>query len=226
MLAEQIVSKLGNLSTSQGNLQKTAGPKDKMGRDEFLKLLMAQIKYQDPMNPMDSTQFSAQLAQFSSLEQLLQANEALKEIQNSLAEQKSSNILDYIGKKAKIGGNSILIKDQKAEPFSYTLMDNANVSVVISGDRGLEVRRMDLGWQSKGQQVIPWDGKNNRGARIEDGTYTFEVLATDANGQPVSYEAHRTAEITGVVYDNGEPRLKIGNDLINPENILEITKSE
>ncbi|MBU1052895.1 MAG: hypothetical protein KKC46_03565 [Proteobacteria bacterium] len=75
--------------------------KKEMGKDEFLNLLVTQLKYQDPLNPMEGQEFSAQLAQFSSLEQLTNMNSTLSGIQNSLSASNQDNLLDYIGKTVK-----------------------------------------------------------------------------------------------------------------------------
>nr|CBX30122.1 hypothetical protein N47_D29310 [uncultured Desulfobacterium sp.] len=72
-----------------------------MGKDEFLNLLVTQLKYQDPLNPMEGQEFSAQLAQFSSLEQLTNMNTTLTGIKDSVGEKKQDNLLDYIGKNIK-----------------------------------------------------------------------------------------------------------------------------
>ncbi len=104
---------------------------NELRKDDFLKLLVSQLKHQDPLNPLESVDFTAQLAQFSSLEQLFGMNDTLVDIQNSLASRDDSNILDYIGKSAKINDSAIAVKDGGADTGTYVLEDPADVNIFI-----------------------------------------------------------------------------------------------
>ena len=205
----------------------TAGgtdPNDALGRDQFLTLLVAQLKHQDPLNPLDSTDFTAQLAQFSSLEQQFAMNENLEAIQASLSAQESGNVLDYIGKTVKTDGNAIFSKDGHPDSGAYTLEDRADVTIHIYDSQGLEVRRLYAGWQDMGEHDIGWDGRNDAGDPVGDGIYTFEIEATDEEGFMVSYDAYLTGEATGVIYEGGKAYLMIGDKVVAPENIVEVRK--
>jgi flagellar basal-body rod modification protein FlgD len=195
-----------------------------VGKDDFLKLLMAQLKYQDPLSPVESTEFTSQLAQFNSLEQLMQANEALTEIKSSLSLQGKDNPLDYVGRKVKAAGNAITLKDHAAEAGAYLLDEDAQVSISVFNDQGREVRRIDAGWQSKGEYGISWDGKDSAGKDLADGAYTFEVRAKNARGASVFPKGYISGEVTGVKYQNGEPVLMVGNRSVKQEGIIEVTK--
>jgi flagellar basal-body rod modification protein FlgD len=216
-------------STKQGGSILTEGAssvqkKTKLGKDEFLKLLMAQLKHQDPLSPMESTEFTSQLAQFNSLEQLMQVNEALSEIKNSLSLQGKDNPIDYVGRTVKAAGNAITLKDQLAEGGTYLLDEEAQVSISIYNDQGREVRRIDGGWQNKGEHGISWDGKDSAGRGLQDGAYTFEAQAKNARGASVSVDGYVSGEVTGIKYQNGEPVLMVGNRMIKQEKIIEVTK--
>jgi flagellar basal-body rod modification protein FlgD len=195
---------------------------DALGRDQFLTLLVAQLKHQDPLNPLDSTDFTAQLAQFSSLEQEFAMNENLEAIQASLSAQESGNVLDYIGKTLKTDGNVISLKDGRPDSGAYALEDRADVTIHIYDSQGLEVRRLYAGWQDRGEHDIGWDGRNDAGDPVADGMYSFEVEATDEEGFMVSYDACLTGEATGVVYEGGTAYLMIGDKLVAPEDIVEV----
>lgn len=216
-------------STNQGASILTEGTssvqkKTTVGKDDFLKLLMAQLKNQDPMNPLESTEFTSQLAQFNSLEQLMQVNDELSEIKNSLSLQGKDNPLDYVGRKVKAAGNGITLKDQLAEGGTYLLDEDAQVSIIIYDDQGREVRRIDGGWQGRGEHGISWDGRDMAGKALQDGAYTFEVQAKNAKGAPVSVESYVSGEVTGVKYAYGQPVLMVGNRSVQQEGILEVTK--
>jgi flagellar basal-body rod modification protein FlgD len=195
-----------------------------VGKDDFLKLLMAQLKNQDPLSPMESTEFTSQLAQFNSLEQLMQVNDALSEIKNSLSVQGKDDPLDYVGRKVKAAGNAITLKDQLADEGTYLLDEDAQVSISIYNDQGREVRRIDGGWQSKGEHGVSWDGKDSAGKVLQDGGYTFEVQAKNARGASVPVSGYVSGEATGVKYQNGVPLIMVGNRMITQEKIIEVTK--
>ena len=200
-------------------------PKDKLGRDQFLTLLVAQLQHQDPLNPLDGTDFSAQLAQFSSLEQLFGVNETLADIQASLSARESGNALDYIGKTAKAISDTIFVNDGKIESGSYSLKDRADVTISIYDEQGLEVRRLYPGRQDAGEHDLAWDGKDNAGEVVEDGTYAFAVEATDEQGSIVPHDAYVAGEVTGVTYQSGIAYLMIGDKLVSPSNIIEVQKT-
>ena len=201
-------------------------PEKELGRDQFLTLLVAQLKNQDPLNPMESADFTAQLAQFSSLEQLFGMNESLKDIQEALAAQESGDVLGYIGRSVKTFDSSIFIKDGTMDSNVYDLQDRAEVTISIYNDQGLEIRRIYAGWKDAGDHDLIWDGKDNRGDTVGDGIYTFELEAMDEEGFIVPYDTYLAGEVTGVTYQSGIAYLMIGNKLVAPENVIEVTKNE
>lgn len=202
-----------------------AEPEDKTGMNQFLTMLVAQLQNQDPLNPMDGTDFTAQLAQFTSLEQQFQTNDNLASIQESLAAGEKDSIIDYIGKTVKTTDNTILASDGQADSAVYTLMDRADVAIHIYDDQGLEVRKIYKGWQDADEYEVAWDGRDNSGDPVSDGTYTFEIEAKDEQGLFVSYNAYTTGEVTGVTYKTGMPYLMVGDRIVSPANIVEVTKT-
>jgi len=201
-------------------------PEKELGRDQFLTLLVAQLKNQDPLNPMESADFTAQLAQFSSLEQFFGMNESLGNIQDALAARESGDVLGYIGKSVKTFDRSIFIKDGTMDPNVYDLQDRAEVTISIYNDQGLEIRRIYAGWKDAGEHDLIWDGKDNRGDTVGDGIYTFELEAVDEEGFIVPYDPYLAGEVTGVTYQGGIAYLMIGNKLVAPENVIEVTKND
>lgn len=203
-----------------------ANPKDALGRDQFLRLLVAQLQHQDPLNPMEGTDFTAQLAQFSSLEQLFAVNESLTGIQEALSVQENSDLLDFIGKTVKAEDNTILVKDGSVVSGSYTLEDRADVTVVVYDSDGYEVRKLYPGWQDTGEYDVDWDGRDNSGEMAEDGMYTFEVTAKDDAGHYVTVNTYVSGEVTGVTYEYGLPYLMIGDKLVSTDQtIIEVRKT-
>jgi flagellar basal-body rod modification protein FlgD len=211
------------------NVDETSGyanPKDELGRDQFLALLVAQLQHQDPLNPLEGTDFTAQLAQFSSLEQLFAVNESLTGIQEALSVQENGDVLDYIGKRVKATGNTILVNDGRVESGSYGLDDSADVTVSIYDSNGMEVRRLYPGWQDSGEHELSWDGRDSAGYTVQNGIYTFEIEARDEGGFTLPYRAYLTGDVSGIIYENDTPYLMIGDKLVAPSNIIEVQKAE
>jgi flagellar basal-body rod modification protein FlgD len=200
--------------------------KDDLGMNQFLTMLVAQLKNQDPLNPMEGTDFTAQLAQFSGLEQQFAMNENLVSIQEALSGKENDGIIDYIGKTVKVNDDMIVAKDGQVDSGIYTLEDRAEVTIYIYDDEGLEVRRIYNGWQDAGEYDLEWDGNNNSGDAVTDGTYTFEVQAKDPEGLFVSYNSYVTGEVTGVTYNKGIAYLMVGDWVVAPSNVVEVTKTE
>jgi len=215
------------LETTYGETSPYTNPKKELGRDEFLTLLIAQLKYQDPLSPLESTEFTAQLAQFNSLEQLFGVNDNLIGILEMLNNQNKENILELIGKTVKANDNTILIDDGSPVCGSYTLEEGADVTISIYDSNGFEVRRLQPGRQDAGEHDVAWNGRDNSGEMVEDGIYTFEVTARDEAGNYVTANTYISGEVTGVTYQYGIPYLMIGDVLISTNNtIIEVTKTE
>lgn len=195
-----------------------------LGRDEFLTLLIAQLQNQDPLNPMESQEFASQLAQFSSLEQLFDVNEGLSAIKEAIQAQESDNSLDYVGKTVKSYSNTIFKKDGNIDACTYYLDGAANVAVTIFDENGNTVFSVQDGWKEAGEHTFNWDGLNTGGSQTADGTYTFEVSATDGNGFEISTSTYVVGEVTGVNYTMGEPYLVIADRMIKPANVIEVTQ--
>lgn len=207
---------------------KTSGDskaKDDLGMDQFLTMLVAQLKHQDPLNPMEGTDFTAQLAQFSGLEQQFTMNDHLEDIQGALDAQENGNVLDYIGKTVKTNGNGIFVNDGQANSGAYTLGEAADVNVYIFDQRGVEVRRMHMGRQESGQHVLDWDGNNNRGESVSDGVYTFEIEPVSEAGGMVSHSTHVLGEVDGITYEQNMPFLMIGESRVAPSEVVEVQKA-
>jgi flagellar basal-body rod modification protein FlgD len=199
---------------------------DEVGMDQFLTLLVAQMKYQDPLNPLDGTDFTAQLAQFTALEQQFKTNDHLDEILTAVKGQEAGYVLDYIGKTVKTLNNAVFVENGAANAVSYTLADRAEVTVLISDNHGNEVRKIYKGWQDAGSHDFNWDGRNNAGSQVDDGTYVVEVEAVDEQGYVVAHEEYVNGEVSGVTYYDGTPYLMIGDKVVALTNVTEVTTTQ
>ena len=186
------------------------------GKDDFLKMLMAQMQNQDPMNPMESSDFSAQLAQFSSVEQLTEISDSLEDYitTNMILSQSINNTLsaNVIGRSVKAYGNQCYFDGENETTLNFNLGDYADdVTITIYDEDGNVVNTIHENSMASGDKQVNWDGTDENGNVLSDGTYTFEVSATGANGEDVYTTTYVCGEVSGVKYDESGASLKIGN---------------
>ncbi len=194
--------------------QATAGQalsKQTVTQDDFLKLLIAQLQNQDPLQPMDNQQFAVQLATFNSLEQLIGINDKLGGLQTSQGATNQFNAASLIGKEVTSNGNTLNLQPGNPARISYQLDAYASRVVVnIQDSSGALVRQMIVGAQNAGNQSVLWDGKDTSGQAVPAGLYNFEVNAFDLNGKQVPASAQIKGTVTGVRLDGSEPVLELG----------------
>lgn len=173
-------------ATQQAQSQKTG--KNEMGQSQFMQLLVAQMQNQDPVNPMDGSQFAAQLAQFNSVEQLINVNDGLKVLQQSQdmmsASLSNSMAASLTGKQVKAMSNQVHLDADGNADISYKLKNSADkVEIIIRNESGGEVRRETLEGVAGGENSWNWDGLNNNGDRMGEGNYTVEINASSGDNK-------------------------------------------
>lgn len=189
---------------------------DVLGKDDFLQLLVAQLQNQDPLNPMEGTEFTAQLAQFSSLEQLYNVNDNLGDLESNQLVTNNTQAVSMIGKSAWAYGNIVQKEDSEITQIHFGLgADSQETIVNIYNAQGDFVKTIAVGAREAGDNTVTWDGTDDSGSSVPAGYYQFEVLAGDAQGAPVSAETFIVGTVTGVTFNNGTAQLLI-NDLSIP----------
>lgn len=183
-------------------------PKESVDKDAFLKLLVAQLKAQDPLSPMEGTQFVQQLATFSQVEQAITQTKHLETVSLQLTGLQSNEAVGLIGKEVTVKGRTIGFDGVSPTGFSTNLVaDAAATKVTIFDESGAPVRTMDLGPQKQGAVPVPWDGRNDSGGLVPPGSYTVKVEATDAAGEPVATTSDVRGRVVGVSFDKGYPEV-------------------
>ena len=197
-----------------------------VGKQQFLELLVAQLANQDPLNPMNDKDFLAQLAQFSGLEQMMEANERLSMLQVGQSAVANAELSTMIGKEIVARSDVLEISSGGAAPDLAFTLDGAATSgtlTVVDG-QGRAVRTIDLGALDEGTHRLAWDGKDNDGNPLPAGTYSIRVEAEDANG-PVGAEPLLEGTVTAVTFDNGYPEIVIeGGARVRPAGVMEVRR--
>ncbi len=190
----------------------------------FLKLLTTQLEYQDPFEPMDNAEFTAQLAQFSSLDQLYSVNDKLDSFLANQSATEMSNAAGLIGKEIKASGNTIELSENSSAQISYDLASDASsVTIDIYDSSGSKVRTVSLGSETSGSQSYAWDGKDNNGNALDPGVYTIAVGATDINNNTVSVSTYIRGTVTGVTFGDTYPNLTVNGTEVSLEDVVEVS---
>ncbi len=192
-------------SRESGSSQKN---QDIMGKDDFLQLLVTQLENQDPLEPMDPEQMSAQLAQFSSLEQLTNISKSMEGLETMAGSVDQARALDMLGKEIRMEGNSFTL-DQDDVPLNYRLQDEADkVTVYVADSAGQQVAELKGSGTSPGEHSVTWNGENEDGEQCPLGQYSF-VIEARKDDEVLSTEPLVMAQVTGVDYaSSGEAMLQ------------------
>lgn len=217
---------LENLSSSYVPHEKAKTEKeDALGQEAFLTMLVAQLENQDPLNPMEGTDFSAQLAQFSQLEQLIYLNKSMDTLAASYSDSSSGNAVDYIGRQVSGNVDSIEVAQGFASGGVYNLSQTSDVIVTITNAQGKTVKTIVQGQQEAGTHSISWDGKDTQGKQVADGSYTYTVAANSGYGF-TDIPAEVSGVVEAVAYRNGSPYLVVQGALLSPDSITAVAGSE
>jgi flagellar basal-body rod modification protein FlgD len=219
------VSGIGNsLSTQEIASLFTTTSTSALGKDDFLKLLVTQLSNQDPLDPQSNEEFVAQLAQFSSLEQMQNINSTLET--NSILTQSVNNALSagLIGKEVRAVGDSLEVGETGSMTVPINLAANADVTITIKNSAGETVRILTAEDLKSGTNEVAWDGLNTSGERVDPGTYTYAVSAVGADGAAVTANTYITGVVTGVKFVNGNAVLLIGDREVSLSAVVQITQ--
>lgn len=191
--------------------EKAGRQKNVIGKDDFMKLLMVQLQHQDPLKPMDHEQFSAQLAQFSSLEQLTNIGKGIDKLHGGMGEEQKLSALGMVGRRVTANGNEVNLTEGNPVALNYTMPDNVQPKrAMIYDAAGQLVREMDLEKEQKDSALV-WDGKSQEGVKLPSGRYNFRVAGVDANGVPQDAGSELSGVVMGVELDGKEAVLLVRN---------------
>jgi flagellar basal-body rod modification protein FlgD len=185
------------------------------GRDTFLRLLVAQLEHQNPLSPMENADFTAQLAQFSTLEQIEAMNKnlaSLVDAQKALnTTQASMQAASLIGKEVQVRQETMQIKNGTWSPLAYTLPSNAlEVTINILDQAGQLRQSLQKVNLAAGEQPVPRYNDDTQVAQLPDGTYRVVVTARDAIGQTLTLPTVQQGRVEGVAYADNQAHFLMG----------------
>ena len=216
------------IDTAAGSgTQSSSLPKKVLDKDAFLNLLVTQLQNQDPLNPTDSVEFTAQLAQFSSLEQLSNVNTNLEQLQNYQASINNSQAVSLIGKDITARGNGLQLENGGPAECNFSLDGSAAVATIsIYDSTGEFVKSFEGKDLAAGQNTLLWDGTDKDGNKVMDGVYTFEILAADAEGQNIKATTFFSGTVDKVTFENNQAYLVSGTQKYALGDVIQVGAPE
>lgn len=223
-----VQSTISQIQSAGATAQQKASNKDNattLGKSDFLKLLTTQLQHQDPTQPMDNTAFVAQLAQFSSLEQMSNVNDTLTKLLTSQGTAQQTTASSLIGKSAVFNTNQVSLTEGSPASISADFaVPTATVTITIQDKTGATVRTIEKGAFPSGPNHFTWDGNDSDGDPLPTGIYTTTVQATTLDGDPVPLTVNGSARITGVTFKDGTPRFIAGGTTLQLSDISELSE--
>jgi flagellar basal-body rod modification protein FlgD len=205
----------------QTDTQKATG-NPTLGKDDFLTLLVTQLKNQDPLKPMDPTEFTGQLAQFSSLEQLHNVNENLQILKSLQGDFGRLSALSMIDKYVVSDSGTFQFEGQTVE-LGFRFQDKVeDATVYVKDSNGQIVCDIVVAQPSEGDHFVRWDGKDKDGWKLPEGAYSITVIGTTEKGETIAGSTMVKSRIIGVDFSDKESRLMTSNGKVKLSEISEV----
>lgn len=192
-------------------------------KDQFLNLLVAQLRHQDPLEPQKGAEFVAQLAQFSSLEAAAETNSQLANIATGQISAQNASLANFIGKTITCRTDTVTLNGQ-GPPNVIAHLDGkvTKGEVIVYGPNGSVVRTLQLPPGTVGEFPLAWDGKDEKGQQLAAGQYKVELKATGISGSPLSGYMQIKGAVTGLEFGAEGARFRVGGASLAPVDITSV----
>lgn len=195
-----------------------------LGQDAFLRLLTTQLQYQDPLDPMSNEEFVAQLAQFSSLEQLQSLNDGMESLYVVNTSMNNASMVSLIGQDVVAYSDTFHYDGEGDQTIHFTAESAAQISTLtVTDSDGTVVYSADMGMVSEGEGDWTWNGKNQDGQVVEAGDYSFSITASTVDGAEVTVTPLIAGVITEMDYSTGTPQPKVDGVPVSIGDILRVS---
>jgi flagellar basal-body rod modification protein FlgD len=211
---------MNQLQARYGEKQKEARPiKKQLDKDDFMRIMITEMRHQDPTKPMDSDRMATQMAQITSVEQLKNVSGAIEKLSEKSSASDRLAMSAMIGKAVTVDKSRFSHQKGTASPVNFTLPEDAQkIKLTIMDERGEEVATRELEPMKSGLNVYNWDGINASNLQSTTGTYLVRVDAENAQGKKISVDSITRDRVVGVSFDGGETHFLVG-DSKNPQKV-------
>lgn len=209
--------------TNSLNTQGAVQDKTQLNKDDFMKLLIAQLKNQDPEQPADAKEMVTQLAQLGSVEQMTNMVTQMKSLQLATTSMANNQASSFVGRNIEANGSKLYLGDAGGAASGVNLaLPAETVTLTVRDDKGQVVRTIEQGKTPAGISAVSWDGNNDSGERMPTGQYTLTVEAKNKDGGPVVADAKIKGTVSSVSYEQGFPELVVGEARVALANVTSI----
>ena len=205
------IAGIGSHQTASVSSEATAALSENF--ETFLILLTTQLQNQDPLSPVDSTEFTSQLSQFAAVEQAISTNRNLELLLGLVQAQQAASAVNYLGKTIEIEGDTGLLRDGQTE-WRYTLFDDAAATTITVTNGAGEMVFSGPGETTAGDHIFHWNGLSNEHAPQPDGLYRIAISARDEQGGLIAVTTALGGVVSAVETIDGQQMLVVGDKLI------------
>ena len=221
-----IASQAANSSSSTAQAAGAVGSQELAGNfNTFLQLLTTQLQNQNPLDPLDTNQFTEQLVEFASVEQQVNMNTNLQTLISMQQTSEATSALQFLGTNVTVNGTTAALSNATQSPATWNLSapTPATANVTISSSTGQTAFSGTVSLNA-GNQSFTWNGQGNNGSTWPDGTYNMTINATNANGQPVAISTQVQGLVSGVNVSQNPPLLMVGGQSFTISQIQSISR--
>lgn len=198
--SKEFLNKLSNIKSSE-----IRTPRNTLDKNDFLRLFVTQLQNQDPLNPDDGTEMASKLAQFNSLEQMMNVNKTLEKLVEAQKINRTAELINYIGKEVFIDSGRFYFNGKDNAELKFELKEpSPNNILQIRNSNGTVILEKELGTMKEGENKILWNGKDNNEQLQPKGLYYFSLSARNIDNQPIEVNTKTKVKITGIDIQNKE----------------------
>lgn len=192
---------------------RTAKDHATLSKQDFMNLFVMQLRYQDPMSPMDTAQMSSQMAELNMVDLMYKNNDAMNALVDSDRNRTNMSAVSMMGHTVNYQGSSLPVNNDGPSAFDFELAQPAaSCAVAIRDGNGQVVKTWETGEISGARQKLGWDGTDMNGNKVDPGEYHVEIEALDRAGENIDVKTWTTGMVAGVAYrDKGMPVLRLEN---------------
>jgi flagellar basal-body rod modification protein FlgD len=206
-----------NSSTAASGKRKTV-----LSQEDFLNLFVTQMRYQNPLEPMDNFQMATQMAQMTSTESLKSIYEAVEKLAANQTSWSNFQASGLIGKKVEYQGNGLTLEQGTVSEAYYQLASPGKALLQVYDGTGNLVWKSEAGFKDAAKQKFEWNGRNQQGVQLPDGPYFLQVSAVDEKGSAISATTRCVGTVNGVSLENGTSSLQVGRNRVSMNEITAI----
>ncbi len=202
-------------SASNSASASASGSNQTLTQNNFFQLMTTQLEYQDPLNPMSSDQYAAELAQFSTANGVQQLQSTVSGFGQQISMATGVQAANLVGKNVAVSGNLLTYYGSGSAQGAFNLSSAAtDVTVKVSDSTGAQVATMDLGPLGAGQQNFTWNGSETGGSTATPGFYSYQINALGSKGNTVTATPYAVVPVTGVTLSGQSgPSVSLGGGL-------------